>query len=76
MPRRARATGDRRTGAAAGSAGVDRRVVNDERGLQRGVLGTGELDGDRSGAAAQRVAVLGVAGVVVEVGERRHRGAE
>src|SRR5262249_49865470 len=58
-----------------GSAGVDRGVVNDEGGLQRDVFGAGELEGERAGAAAQRVGVLGVAAGVVEVGERGQRGA-
>src|SRR5215472_11910459 len=57
------------------SAGVDRRVVNDERGLQRDVLGAGELEPHGlAGEAAQRVGVLLVAAGVVEVGERRQRG--
>src|SRR5215467_8664081 len=57
------------------SAHVDRRVVEDERGLQLVVLGAGELQRDLlPGVAAQREAVLGVPGVVVEVGVGVQRG--
>src|SRR5690348_11621296 len=64
------APGRRRLSASVwGSAHVDRRVVEDERGLQLVVLGAGELQRDLlPGVAAQREAVLGVPGVVVEVG--------
>src|ERR1022692_3997850 len=73
--RRARATSARRPGGDR-SAGGDRRVVDDERGLQRAVFGTGELDGDGAASeAGQRERVQRVAGVVVEVGERPQDGA-
>src|SRR5690349_7031133 len=57
------------------SAHVDRRVVEDERGLQLVVLAAGELQRDLlPGEAAQREGVLGVPGVVVEVGVGVQRG--
>ena len=58
-----------------GSAGGNRRVVNNERGLQRAVFGAGELERYLPGEAVQRATVLLVAGGAVEVGERRQRGA-
>src|SRR6266436_4634232 len=52
------------------SVDVQRVIVHYERGLQRGVLATGELQRDRLAyKAAQRVGVLRVARDVVEVGE-------
>ena len=54
----------------------DGSVVHDEGGLERGVLRPAELHGDAAaGEAAQREAVLGVAGVAVEVGEGAQGGA-
>src|SRR3984885_5543763 len=57
------------------SVDVQRVIVHYERGLQRGVLAAGELQGDLlADKAAQRVGVLRVAGDVVEVGEGGQRG--